>query len=647
MSANGALFWSKTFMKTTGAPYAGARLIHYAAGTTTNLDVYTDEAATIPAGAEVVADSSGLIELYGRGDYDFEIRSSVADGDNLLYTFEGVKLEGRAATLRGENQGTSLPSAVAATIGRQFVVLDGSGNVVSFNIQDTSSTFISAVFSNTAPGGAIHFAKGADLASSSTLTLGTDGNYFDVTGTTTIANISTLAAGVLIILQFDGVLTLTHGASTIILKDGRDYTTTVGDVLTFISEGAGVWREIGRMIAEGGVQGRKGADIASASTITLGDDGDYFHITGTTTITGLSTRGEGAIVTLEFDSTPSLTHNGTSFILPHGTSGQVMAGSVWTFRSEGGGNWRAVSKVPEVDLQTFTGNGTWTKPAGVGSVTVTVVGGGGGGGSGAASAASSSGGSGGGGAALQRAVFRAADLSATETVTVGAAGTGGAAQTSGNGNDGTAGGDTSFGSHLKVFGGGPGAGGTGGSFTGGSGGGTAGAGVLAAGSDTLGGSPATTVGTAGISGQGAGGDFSADGLGAEYGGASGGGSTAGASGNDGGSSLYGGGGGGGGAGSGAVDAGDGGDTGTYTAGGGGAAGTGGGAGANGADRDSIRGGQGGGGGDSTSGGGNAGAGGNGGTPGGGGGGGGRSAAGGDNSGAGGNGGAGRVYVWSS
>lgn len=56
------------------------------------------------------------------------------------------------------------------------------------------------------------FTKGADLASASTLVVGTDGNFFDVTGTTTITGM-TVAAGALFVLQFDGALTLTDGAS--------------------------------------------------------------------------------------------------------------------------------------------------------------------------------------------------------------------------------------------------------------------------------------------------------------------------------------------------------------------------------------------------------------------------------------------------
>jgi hypothetical protein len=143
-----------------------------------------------------------------------------------------------------------------------------------------------------------------------------------------------------------------------------------------------------------------------------------------------------------------------------------------------------------VDVQTFAVSGTWTKPLGAKLVRVQMWGGGGGGGGGARVTAgtTASGGGGGGGGAYQDFTFVAANLGATETVTVGPGTAGGAGATV-DGNPGANGGPaisapnaTLFGPpatpHLRAMGGGAGTGGTpaavagsggGGSFGGGSG----------------------------------------------------------------------------------------------------------------------------------------------------------------------------------
>ena len=62
------------------------------------------------------------------------------------------------------------------------------------------------------------FAKGANVASAAALTLGADGNIFDVTGTTTITSINSVAIGTIAFLHFNGALTLTHHATDLICR---------------------------------------------------------------------------------------------------------------------------------------------------------------------------------------------------------------------------------------------------------------------------------------------------------------------------------------------------------------------------------------------------------------------------------------------
>lgn len=90
--------------------------------------------------------------------------------------------------------------------------------------------------------GQIRWAKGADVASASALALGTDGNSFDVTGTTAITSIDALGVGTIVLLQFDGVLTLTHHATDLVLPGGANITTAAGDTAIMWEYAAGDWQ---------------------------------------------------------------------------------------------------------------------------------------------------------------------------------------------------------------------------------------------------------------------------------------------------------------------------------------------------------------------------------------------------------------------
>lgn len=99
----------------------------------------------------------------------------------------------------------------------------------------------------------VRWSKGADVASANALTLGTDGNYFDITGTTTIVTIGTLAVGTVVKLHFDGILTLSHDGTDIILPGGANITTAAGDEAEFVEYATGDWRCTNYTKADGGV----------------------------------------------------------------------------------------------------------------------------------------------------------------------------------------------------------------------------------------------------------------------------------------------------------------------------------------------------------------------------------------------------------
>ena len=120
--------------------------------------------------------------------------------------------------------------------------------------------------------GVIKGAKGADVASAGALTLGSDGNYFDITGTTSITSIGSVGVGAVVKLHFDDELTLTHNATDLVLPGNNDIYTQAGDEAEFVEYASGDWRclsyQKNRLCAV------KSADESVTSSTTLQDDDD-------------------------------------------------------------------------------------------------------------------------------------------------------------------------------------------------------------------------------------------------------------------------------------------------------------------------------------------------------------------------------------
>lgn len=188
--------------------------------------------------------------------------------------------------------------------------------------------------------------KGANVASATTTDLSTaTGRYVHITGTTTITGLGTATAGIVRILTFDGALTLTHNATSLILPGGANITTAAGDVAVMVSEGGGNWRCAAYRPATGLpiIGAGKGAAIASATTISIGSAG-FYHITGTTTITDIdfTVAGDGRWAILEFDGALTLTHHATTLVLPGGASIGTAAGDTCMVVQDSGDNIHVV-----------------------------------------------------------------------------------------------------------------------------------------------------------------------------------------------------------------------------------------------------------------------------------------------------------------
>jgi hypothetical protein len=143
-------------------------------------------------------------------------------------------------------------------------------------------------------GAQIQWSKGADVASATALAVLTDGNYFDVTGTTTVTSINTTGGtGTLIKLHFDGAVTLTHHATNLIIAGAANFTTEAGDEVEFVEYDTGKYRMTGWSLAGTAPGGGGGGAFLGegASGSSVGNSGDIIRVNQQTLDTSQSMTG--------------------------------------------------------------------------------------------------------------------------------------------------------------------------------------------------------------------------------------------------------------------------------------------------------------------------------------------------------------------
>lgn len=166
------------------------------------------------------------------------LRDYMGEADGFL------KLDGSNSPLTGQLQ------AYAGNVGSPGIAGPGdadtgvyfpSANVMGVAVAGVLSTWWDSTGFNLNK--SINYAAVADVASATTTDIGAAAsNYVRITGTTAITGLGTAAVGVVRILRFAAVLTLTHNATSLILPGAANITTAAGDMAKFVSEGSGNWR---------------------------------------------------------------------------------------------------------------------------------------------------------------------------------------------------------------------------------------------------------------------------------------------------------------------------------------------------------------------------------------------------------------------
>lgn len=269
----------------------------YPATTTVNQLLYSSAANTV-AGLPTAASGLLVTSAGGVPSIGTDIPTAVTIGGAAIYRVGGTDVAvtdggtgasdaGTARTNLGLAIGTNVQAwdadldavaALDATVGylvktgaatyarrtltgtaNQVSVTNGDGSIGNpvFSLPQDIHTAATPTFARMTINGRILGAQGADVASANDLTLGADGNVFEITGTTQINAITTAnwQTGSIVVLIFASTPTVKHntaggvGTAVILLAASGDFAATAGDTLTLVySEqgGTNAWRELAR-----------------------------------------------------------------------------------------------------------------------------------------------------------------------------------------------------------------------------------------------------------------------------------------------------------------------------------------------------------------------------------------------------------------
>ena len=252
-------------------------MYHYAAGTLTLKDMWTDRAMSTTLAQPFIADADGIFNFFADGLYKIVITDAA---DVTLYTLNDWQFIDRTDPTFGE--GTVISSASTIAVGPEiFAHISGSTNI------DTIT-------------GTIPFFWAA----------------------------------------FDGNLTLNYSAN-LLTPGARNRKVLTGDVVFFLNDGAGVWRIGTHLETEGNFIGRKGANQAASGTLTIPPDGDFLDVTSNDVdIIAIASAAAGYRFTVRFTGSGNqFIHNAASLICPYGRDYRTMTNEIVELRALDTTNW--------------------------------------------------------------------------------------------------------------------------------------------------------------------------------------------------------------------------------------------------------------------------------------------------------------------
>lgn len=187
---------------------------------------------------------------------------------------------------------------------------DYNGNITNANLSASAAIALSKISFTTAltmSGAITNWAKGADVASAAgTITLGNDGNYFDITGTAAITGITAKAAGTVVMLQTDSTASLVDGSN---LKIAGNFQGAAESTIMLVSDGTN-WFEISRSPISSPIAASQADQETGTSTTTYVSPGrQQYHVSACKAWVNFNGTGTPGVVAGY--NVSSITDNGT------------------------------------------------------------------------------------------------------------------------------------------------------------------------------------------------------------------------------------------------------------------------------------------------------------------------------------------------
>lgn len=260
-----------------GALQGAAKLYHYAAGTSTLKDIWSDRGMGSTLAQPFVADAEGVFNFFADGLYKLIIcgPNSTGPSDDVLYTLDNWQLIDRTDPTFSEGSAIASASAIAVgpeiwahitgttnidtltgTIPFVWLVFDGALRLnhsasllcpdgFNLNVRAGEVVMLLNEGSNVWRVGS-HFLPGkqTDIASATTITPPTAGSFVEITGTTTIEAIATSFVGHEFTARFTNAagLNILYNATSMICPFATDYRVVQDEIVRFICiSAAGYW----------------------------------------------------------------------------------------------------------------------------------------------------------------------------------------------------------------------------------------------------------------------------------------------------------------------------------------------------------------------------------------------------------------------